>query len=355
MTNAVVPVRQVKIDSLEDELCKDFKKAISESEDLDLLCLAGNSYGLGFFKEAGPLLKKLKSIKKLILSDIFVSRKEEILPSLEILSENLADKGIAYLDLSSNALCPDGVAAVHELVSSNPITFLLFDHVALSREGSTSLCKSIDARPLNLKTLRICKNRIEDRADDFAKTLSSQKELEELVIYQNHIKGEQMLHLVEALLNCPKLKTLDLSDNYIPSEALDMLLKVVGQSPELETLNIADCFIKQKDGDRFFSKLGELQPPKLKTLFFNYNDVSSLKKAAEALKNLPQLTKLEFKHTDHEEDDIEEAKQILLDVEAVWESVDEDEDEETDDNSRLQKEIDSVEGLLEQLASLKIN
>lgn len=355
MASAVVPVRQVKIDSIEHDLCKEFKTAISENEELDLLCLAGNSYGLGFFKEAGPLLKKLKSVKKVVLSDIFVSRKEEILPSLEILSESLAAKGVAYLDLSSNALCPDGVAAVHELVSSNPVSFLLFDHVALSREGSTSLCKSIDAKPLNLKTLRICKNRIEDRADDFAKTLATQTELEELVIYQNHIKGEQMLHLVESLLNCPKLKILDLSDNYIPSEALDVLLKVISQAPELETLNIADCFIKQKDGDRFFAKLGELQPSNLKTLFFNYNDVSNLKKAAEALKNLPKLAKLEFKHTDHEEDEIEEVKQILPDVEAVWESADEDEDEETDDKSRLQKEIDSVEGLLEQLASLKIN
>lgn len=122
------------IDSLlNDENCKTFLEQIKATEYIETLSLMGNSYGKNFFKELQPFLKKVKEIKKLILNDIFTSRKEEILDSLEYLNDALENKGIVLFDLSSNAICPDGCLKIRNIIEKNPtIKYLYLNHVALS-------------------------------------------------------------------------------------------------------------------------------------------------------------------------------------------------------------------------------
>lgn len=68
----------------------------------------GNSYGCQFFEELLEFKDQIKEIKCVILSDIFTSRKEEILDSLGFINDFLANKNILMFDISSNAICPDG-------------------------------------------------------------------------------------------------------------------------------------------------------------------------------------------------------------------------------------------------------
>lgn len=49
----------------------------------------GNSYSDKFFEELSQYLEKIKVIKKVILNDIFTSRKEDLLISLDHLNKSL--------------------------------------------------------------------------------------------------------------------------------------------------------------------------------------------------------------------------------------------------------------------------
>ena len=68
-----------------------------------------------------------------ILSDIFTSRTDEILDSLECLNEGLQNKQIELFDLSNNAICPDGCVKIKDILLTNQnMKFLILNHVALS-------------------------------------------------------------------------------------------------------------------------------------------------------------------------------------------------------------------------------
>lgn len=351
MNKAVMPVLQVKIESLSDPNCKDFKTLLEASHEFDVISLSGNSYGLPFFEELAPLLKKITSVKKLLLSDIFISRKDSIVPSLKILSECFSHKNVAYLDLSSNALCPDGTAAVDQLIVTNPISHLLFDHVALSREGSVSLCQSIEKGKLNLKVLKVCKNRIEDKGINFAKVIENQPSLEEIVIFQNNIKGAEMEALALSLSKCKELRRVDLSDNVIEGKAILALCEVVKNCPHLHYLNIGDCNIGFEDSEIFFKALVEHAPKSLCHLIFNYNDFADLEAVSDAIKLCSGIKHFEFKHFEHDKKKLKKAVEDLKHVNFLYES--DEEDEEVEDGE-VDKEQEKMDKLLDELNDLKI-
>lgn len=102
-------------------------------QEINTLCLMGNSYGSNFFLELKEIVKKIKSIKVLILRDIFTTRTNDILKSLEIINEIFSNKNLQVLDLSDNAICPDGCTKIRELlVTNNSIKYLYLNHSALS-------------------------------------------------------------------------------------------------------------------------------------------------------------------------------------------------------------------------------
>jgi Ran GTPase-activating protein (RanGAP) involved in mRNA processing and transport len=68
----------------------------------------GNSYGSQFFKELEPFFEKIESISKVLFNDIFTSRTDEILESIETISRLLKDKNVILFNMSDNAVCPDG-------------------------------------------------------------------------------------------------------------------------------------------------------------------------------------------------------------------------------------------------------
>ena len=126
----------------------------------------GNSYGKKFFEELLTFKSQIKSIKKVILKDIFTSRKEEILDSLSFLDEFLENKSIVLFDLSSNAICPDGCLRIRNIIEKNPsLKYLYLNHVALSQAGTVTVTDYILNSKVNLLSFQATKNRIEIEAE----------------------------------------------------------------------------------------------------------------------------------------------------------------------------------------------
>lgn len=73
------------------------------------LQLTGNSYGVHFMEQLAPLLTPL-TITHLGLNNVFVSRlNTEIPPALICLTGGLRPEAVKFLDLSNNAIAPNGV------------------------------------------------------------------------------------------------------------------------------------------------------------------------------------------------------------------------------------------------------
>ena len=71
-------------------------------------------------------------------------------------------------------------------------------------------------------------------------------DLQELILYQNNIKGNEMSVLLTKLQECKNLRTLDLSDNYLSEEHINLLIDLIKVNPFLESLRIGDSNITEE-------------------------------------------------------------------------------------------------------------
>jgi len=327
--NLIMPPKERKIESLEDDhLCTKFLADLKTAENVNVFCICGNSYGLKFFQELEKHSANLRSVKKLVLSDIFISRKEEIVPSLEILDRMFSNKNLIMLDFSYNALCPDGCATIVNMIKTNKsLKYLYLNHVALSQAGTVSICDAIKEGELDLISFQAIKNRIEIQAVRVAEVVAKMPSLEELVLYQNNIKEEQMDALIDALKNCPNLKSLDISDNYIKSDSMNHLIELLENCNDLKVLKIGDCNIEDKDTKKFIQFLKSAKNKKLELFTYNYNDVDNVDKMVDALVEYKDLKTFELKGLGLDEDEVDALKEKLPNVECTFESEDEEEEE----------------------------
>lgn len=345
-TNLIMPHRECKIESLEgNHLCVQFLADLNKTENVNVFCLCGNSYGLKFFQELEKHAKTLRSVKKLVLSDIFISRKEEIVPSLEILDRIFSNKGLVMLDVSYNALCPDGCAAIVNMIKTNKeLKYMYLNHVAMSQEGTVSICEAMKEGQLNLVSFQAIKNLIETQAVKLAEVLGNMSNLEELVLYQNNIKEEHMDVLIDSLKNCPNLKSLDISDNYIKTSSMDHLIALLEKTGQLRVLKIGDCNIDEKDTNKFIHFLETVRNNKLELLTYNYNEVTDLNRMVEVLTSYKSLKIFEFKRTDLDEDRIKSLQEKLPHVNCTFESDNEEEENDkakpVDKNTKIDKLTD---------------
>lgn len=149
----VVPAKSKKIDSINDPICEEFVCMLKKSKNIDTFCLMGNSYGVQFFRELTPLVKSLLSVSKLLLNDIFTSRTDEILDSIELISEMFKDKNVALLNMSDNAVCPDGCQKLEGFFKFNKeLKYLYLNHSALSQAGTKTICDFLLENQIQLLT-----------------------------------------------------------------------------------------------------------------------------------------------------------------------------------------------------------
>ena len=148
----ILPAQQKKIESLEnEELCKEFLSDLKKAKFIDTFCLMGNSYSDKFFEELSKYLENVQEIKKVILNDIFTSRKEDLLISLDHLNKALQNKNIVLFDLSNNAICPNGCLRIKDIFMTNKtIKYLFLNHSALSQDGTVTISQFLKESELDL-------------------------------------------------------------------------------------------------------------------------------------------------------------------------------------------------------------
>lgn len=343
----ILPAKQRKIESLEsDDFCKDFLEQLKTHEAIDTFCLSGNSYSDVFFAELAPYLASKKYIRRVVLSDIFTTRKNEILPALRHLNSALQNKQVTLFDMSSNALCPDGCLEIVDILKTNPeMKYLYLNHVALSEAGAVTIAKAIQDGKLRLKSLQVIKNRMENAAPKFAEAIQSVSEsLEELIIFQNNIKKDGMTKILEAINQCKKMQNLDISDNLIGDEHIDLISEILINSSGLKLLKLDDCNITAESSKRLAKILTEMPNKNLEKFTYNYNDVEDMNELLTALALHKELRVIECKGNDIDDVETEHIKHINLLLES-FECSEECEEEVVDEELKIAEIIKQINSL----------
>ena len=346
----ILPAKQRKIESLEsDDFCKDFLEKLKNHEAVDTFCLSGNSYSDVFFAELAPYLVSKKFIRRVVLSDIFTTRKNEILPALRHLNFALQNKQISLLDMSSNALCPDGCLEIVDILKTNPeMKYLYLNHVALSEAGAVTIAKAIQDGKLRLKSLQVIKNRMENAAPKFAEAIESVSDsLEELIIFQNNIKKEGMTRILEAVNRCKKVQNLDISDNLIGDEHMDLIAEILMGSSGMKLLKLDDCNITAESSKKLAQILTEMPNKNLEKFTYNYNDVEDMHELLAALALHKDLRAIECKGNDIDDLETGHLKHINLLLES-FDCSEECEEEAVDEELKIAE-------LINQISSLKLD
>lgn len=150
--NLIIPAKSKKIDSINDPICSEFLEQLKQTTQIDTLCLMGNSYGSQFFKEIEPFFEKIESISKVLFNDIFTSRTDEILDSIETISKMLKDKNVILFNMSDNAVCPDGCLRLELFFKHNKgLKYLYLNHSALSQAGTKTICEYLSVNEIQLQ------------------------------------------------------------------------------------------------------------------------------------------------------------------------------------------------------------
>jgi Ran GTPase-activating protein (RanGAP) involved in mRNA processing and transport len=324
-TNLIIPPRGKMIEELEGHpLCLDFLAGLKATTSIDFLCLSGNSYSALFFQQLAPYLAKMTRITRVVLADIFTTRKNDIIPALQVLSSCLQNKQIVLFDLSSNAICPDGCEAIQDVLKTNPtLKHLILNHIALSEKGTVTITKAIEEGGLSLRVLRVIKNRIENEAARFSQMLGHMLDLEELIIFQNSIKHDGMTALLAALQKNRHLRVLDIGDNHISDVHAEMLAEIIRSHERLRVLRIDDCNISKKGSRIIFQALEETAFKNLEEFSYDYNEFDSVNGLLKALQDYNRLRAIRCKGADDTND-----VSIQTGLKVEFESDDEDYEEE---------------------------
>ena len=288
----IAPYLKKRVDSfLSDPDFEEFRKSVVRAAEIklpvEIFCILGNSYGTGFFREIAPYIEQIPSIKKLVLYDAFAQRNEEILESLEIVNRIFQNKGIVAMDISHNAVTPGGCKLIFDLIkNASKLQYLWANNCGLAQNGVIHIAKAIEEGTAPLKVLSMTRNRIEVKAAEVGLALQRLTDLEELILFQNGIKGDGMLGLLNGLANCKKRRKLDLNDNWFLDGSFDKFLSIIENSPHLVELNISDCNL---DAEQVAQLVKVLQNTQREWLNFEADHNDTIKEA-EAFALVDALT-----------------------------------------------------------------
>lgn len=256
----------------------------------------GNSYGVGFFKELVPYLKKIPSIEILNLNDIFGQRNEELQECITILSEGIINKGVRAIDISNNALSINGSVALSLIIRQlSDLEYFWANSSGLAQNGSQPLAEALIEGKISLKLLSLTGNRIEEKAAKIGEAVSKMKNLETLIMSQNGIFDEPMTVLLSSCEDLTELSELNVNDNWIKEKAIYKLANIIRKNKSLKKLNCSDCNI-EGDSNKIiaqavsdsgcpweefyyqYNELGEEDPDVVLQLIRGLNKKGSLKK-----------------------------------------------------------------------------
>lgn len=251
-------------------------KAIDGCKHLHFLNLEGNTLGCEAAKLIGKALEKHPEFKEAIWKDLFTGRmKTEIPPALIDLSNGimLASAQLSVLDLSDNALGPNGMTGLVDLIKS-PSCYSLKElrlmNCGLGITGAKMLAKSltecykgsVDAgTPMELRVFAAGRNRLENEGAKALSTIFAEiQTLREITIPQNGIYYQGMAALAVALKKNPNMQVINFNDNTVTARGAEFLADAFYAIEDLREINLGDCLLKDEGGQILSDVLADCHP-----------------------------------------------------------------------------------------------
>ena len=265
--------------------------------------LCHNSIGEKCAEALGEKIKNLKNLKKVDLSDCFVSRGAEELPKcLKFLLEGLIDKPIIELNLSYNALGPTASSGYEFFFEKNKtLQKLYLDNCGMGPVGTPSLMKIIkENKEMPLKVLKYSRNKMENiGCKAISELIKEKKTLKKIKISDNEIFYEGIEDFLNTIKNNENIYWLDIRDNNFKKGK--NLAEIVGSLPNIIHLDLSDLTIEDKETIKsLFEILTKLT--KLREFYFEYN-----------------LSDLEFENEKDKEEYISQLFKCLLQIDNLKE------------------------------------
>ncbi|XP_039483002.1 ran GTPase-activating protein [Drosophila santomea] len=269
---------------------QDVVDALNKQTTVHYLNLDGNTLGVEAAKAIGEGLKRHPEFRKALWKNLFTRRlKNEIPEALKHLGAalNVAGAKMTVLDLSDNALGPNGMRGLEEFLRS-PVCYslqeLLLYNCGLGPEGGRMLSKAlIDLHanankagfPLQLRVFIGSRNRLENTgAMALAAAFKTLKTFEEIVLEQNSIYFDGVEALSESFKENPHLRVLNMNDNTVKSQGAEKIAEVLPYLPMLRELSLGDCLIKT-NGAYHFGEVLESANDQLEVVNLSFNEINS--------------------------------------------------------------------------------
>ena len=235
--------------------------------------LCHNSIGEKCAKALGEKIKNLKYLRKLDISDCFVSRGRDELPKcLKYLLEGVVDKKIKELRFSDNALGPEAAKGYEFFFKQNKTLEKLYsNNCGMGPIGTPNLIKIIkENKDMPLKVLKFARNKMEDvGCESISELLKEKTTIQEIQISDNEITNKGLDSFLNAIKGNTNLKMVDIHNNSLGSKRKDFP-EVIKSLSNLDTLDISDLTIEDKDIIKsIFEVLQGLN--KLREFHFEYN------------------------------------------------------------------------------------
>lgn len=247
MTEISFDGEQLKLDTSEDAeiICEKL-----DGEEVAVLYLQGNTFGVEACERIGQSLAKQSSLVRAHFKDMFTSRsKAEIPPALTHLMTAITNSGarLTLLDLSDNAFGPIGVKALISYLlsdSAQDLEELYLNNCGMGPEGSSTLATAL-GKLSKLRVMECGRNRLEDKgATAVGGALSELTNLERLMIPQNGINPRGIEQLVEVIKsNKSSLQTLNMADNTIKADGCSHLASGLIDAISIVDLNLSDALL----------------------------------------------------------------------------------------------------------------
>ncbi|KAH8335875.1 hypothetical protein KR074_000576 [Drosophila pseudoananassae] len=285
---------------------QDVVDALNKQTTVHYLNLDGNTLGVDAAEAIGEALKKHPEFRKAQWKNLFTRRlKTEIPLALKHLGAGLIAAGakLTVLDLSDNALGPNGMRGLEEFLRS-PVCYslqeLLLFNCGLGPEGGTMLSKALidlhanaqkAGSPLQLRVFIGGRNRLENTgAKAMSNAFKTLKTLEEIVLMQNSIFYEGIISLADSFKENVHLRVLNLNDNILRPKGSAKIAEILPHLPMLREINFGDCLIKT-NGAYHLGEALETSNEQLESIDLGFNEINSDGGLVlvGAMKNKPKL------------------------------------------------------------------
>lgn len=227
---------------------KDVVDGLNNTSTVHFLNLDGNTLGVNAAEAIGEALKKHPEFRKALWKNLFTRRlKTEIPLALKHLGAGLisARAQLTVLDLSDNALGPNGMKGLEEFLRS-PVCYTLqelyLNNCGLGPEGGRMLSEALldlhenakkAGTPLQLRIFVAGRNRLENTgAKALSKAFQTLKTLEEISMPQNSIYHPGATCLAKGFKMNRHLRVLNLNDNTLTVKGTAKMVQVFKHTPQ---------------------------------------------------------------------------------------------------------------------------